>query len=194
MFRSGPPRRIQPSLQPKPVPPILPTPPPKSPPPTLHPWRTYVAWFASAIALLVLSLLSFILIFQGSFYSNNDDEIRSPQALQAEYARWSSSLRDLARLSSESLNSPTAPVLPIPLSPDKATLGPWQRWRYLPPEGLARSVLIRRIPQQIELISIQPRRLKVEDEGVSVDYAITLRTKEDILIAPVVSAPTATHG
>ena len=192
MFRSGPPRRIQPAIQPKPVPPILPTSPPQSLPPTLHPWRTYVAWFASAIALLTLSLLSFILIFQSSFYSKNDDEIRSPQALQAEYARWSTSLRELARLSTESPNSPTTPVLPIPLSLDNTTLGPWQRWRHLPPEGLARSVLIRRIPQQIELVSLQPRRLKVEEEGVSVDYAITLRAKEDILIAPVVS--TAKNG
>ena len=194
MFRSGPPRRIQPTPQPKPVPPILPTPPPQSLPPTLHPWRTYVAWFASAIVVLTLFLLTFILIFQSSFYSKNDDEIRSPQALQAEYARWSTSLRELARLCSESPNSPSTPVLPMPLSLDKATLGPWQRWRYLPPEGLARSVLIRRIPQQIELVSFQPRRLRVEDEGVSVDYAITLRAKEDILIAPVVSAPTAKHG
>jgi len=189
MFRSGPPRRIQPSFQPKPVPPILPTPPPQSPPPTLRPWRTYVAWFASAIALLTLSLLSFILIFQSSFYSKNDDEIRSPQALQAEYARWSTSLRELARLCSESPNSPTTPVLPMPLSLDKATLGPWQRWRHLPPDGLARSTLARRTPQQIELLGIEPRRLRIEEDGVSIDYAITLRTKEDILLAPVVPAP-----
>ena len=116
MFRSGPPRRIQPFLEPKPVPPILPTPPPQSPPPTLHPWRTYVAWLASAIVVLTLFLLTFILIFQSSFYSKNDDEIRSPQALQAEYARWSTSLRELARLSSEShspttIHSPNSPPM-----------------------------------------------------------------------------------
>lgn len=142
----------------------------------------------AAIFLLSLSILSFILIFQNSFYSKNDDEIRSPQVLQAEYARWSSSLRDLTRLAADS-TQPAIPILPPPLSLDEATLGPWQRWRHLPPEGLARSVLARRIPPQIELVTVEPRRLRIEDQDVSIDYAITLRTKEDILLTPVVSAP-----
>ena len=188
MFRSGPPRRIQPSLQPSPSP----IPPPsiqqKATPPLLRPWRTWVTWAAVSALILTLSTLTFALLFQGSFYSKNDDETRSPQILQAEYARWSSSLRDLSRLAPDS-NQPALSILPPAVSLDKSTLGPWQRWRHLPPEGLARSALARRTPQQIELLGIEPRRLRIEEDGVSIDYAITLRTKEDILLAPVVPAP-----
>ena len=191
MFRSGPPRRIQPSLQPVAPPPTKnPAPPPPPPsPPVLQPWRTRVVWAGVVVLLLGLSILSFALIFQGSFFSRNDDEIRSPKILQADYSRWSASLRDLIRLSSSP--TPTAlPILPLAPAPDPASLRPWLRWRYLPPEGLARSVLARRLPQQIQLLTLQPRRLRLEEDHVSIDYAITLRAKEDILLAPVISAPT----
>ena len=147
-----------------------------------------MTWAAVAVLILTLTALTFALLFQGSFYSKNDDETRSPQILQADYARWSSSLRDLARLAPDS-NQPALSILPPAVSLDKSTLGPWQRWRHLPPEGLARSALARRTPQQIELLGIEPRRLRIEEDGVSIDYAITLRTKEDILLAPVVPAP-----
>jgi len=188
MFRSGPPRRIQPSPQPVPTPPILPKPQKQTTPTLPQSWRTWVAWGVAGIFLLSLSIFSFILIFENSFYSKNDDEIRSPQALQAEYARWSSSLRDLSRLAADS-TQPAIPILPPPLSIDEATVGPWQRWRHLPPEGLARSVLARRIPSQIELVTVEPRRLRIDDQDVSIDYAITLRAKEDVLLAPVISSP-----
>ena len=147
-----------------------------------------MTWAAVAVLILTLTALTFALLFQGSFYSKNDDETRSPQILQADYARWSSSLRDLSRLAPDS-NQPTLSILPPAVSLDKSTFGPWQRWRHLPPEGLARSALARRTPQQIELLGIEPRRLRIEEDGVSIDYAITLRTKEDILLAPVVPAP-----
>lgn len=147
-----------------------------------------MTWAAVAVLILTLTALTFALLFQGSFYSKNDDETRSPQILQADYARWSSLLRDLARLAPDS-NQPALSILPPAGSLDKSTLGPWQRWRHLPPEGLARSALARRTPQQIELLGIEPRRLRIEEDGVSIDYAITLRTKEDILLAPVVPAP-----
>lgn len=188
MFRSGPPRRIQPSLQPSPSPIPPPATQPKASPPLLRPWRPWVTWAAVAVLILTLTALTFALLFQGSFYSKNDDETRSPQILQADYARWSSLLRDLARLAPDS-NQPALSILPPAVSLDKSTLGPWQRWRHLPPEGLARSALARRTPQQIELLGIEPRRLRIEEDGVSIDYAITLRTKEDILLAPVVPAP-----
>ena len=188
MFRSGPPRRIQPSLQPSPSPIPPPATQPKASPPLLHSWRPWVTWAAVAVLILTLTALTFALLFQGSFYSKNDDETRSPQILQADYARWSSLLRDLARLAPDS-NQPALSILPPAVSLDKSTLGPWQRWRHLPPEGLARSALARRTPQQIELLGIEPRRLRIEEDGVSIDYAITLRTKEDILLAPVVPAP-----
>ncbi len=188
MFRSGPPRRIQPSLQPSPSPIPPPATQPKASPPLLRSWRPWVTWAAVAVLILTLTALTFALLFQGSFYSKNDDETRSPQILQADYARWSSSLRDLSRLAPDS-NQPALSILPPAVSLDKSTLGPWQRWRHLPPEGLARSALARRTPQQIELLGIEPRRLRIEEDGVSIDYAITLRTKEDILLAPVVPAP-----
>jgi len=188
MFRSGPPRRIQPSLQPSPSPIPPPAPQPKASPPLLRSWRTWVTWAAVAVLILTLTTLTFALLFQGSFYSKNDDETRSPQILQADYARWSSSLRDLSRLTPDS-TQPALSILSPAVSLDKSTLGPWQRWRHLPPEGLARSALARRTPQQIELLGIEPRRLRIEEDGVSIDYAITLRTKEDILLAPVVPAP-----
>lgn len=188
MFRSGPPRRIQPSLQPSPSPIPPPATQPKASPPLLRSWRSWVTWAAAAVLILTLTALTFALLFQGSFYSKNDDETRSPQILQADYARWSSSLRDLSRLAPDS-NQPALSILPPAVSLDKSTLGPWQRWRHLPPEGLARSALARRTPQQIELLGIEPRRLRMEEDGVSIDYAITLRTKEDILLAPVVPAP-----
>ena len=188
MFRSGPPRRIQPSLQPSPSPIPPPATQPKASPPLLRSWRPWVTWAAVTVLILTLTALTFALLFQGSFYSKNDDETRSPQILQADYARWSSLLRDLARLAPDS-NQPALSILPPAVSLDKSTLGPWQRWRHLPPEGLARSALARRTPQQIELLGIEPRRLRIEEDGVSIDYAITLRTKEDILLAPVVPAP-----
>ena len=188
MFRSGPPRRIQPSLQPSPSPIPPPATQPKASPPLLRSWRSWATWAAVAVLILTLTALTFALLFQGSFYSKNDDETRSPQILQADYARWSSLLRDLARLAPDS-NQPALSILPPAVSLDKSTLGPWQRWRHLPPEGLARSALARRTPQQIELLGIEPRRLRIEEDGVSIDYAITLRTKEDILLAPVVPAP-----
>jgi hypothetical protein len=188
MFRSGPPRRIQPSLHPSPSPIPPPATQPKASPPLLRSLRSWVTWAAVAVLILTLTALTFALLFQGSFYSKNDDETRSPQILQADYARWSSSLRDLARLAPDS-NQPALSILPPAVSLDKSTLGPWQRWRHLPPEGLARSALARRTPQQIELLGIEPRRLRIEEDGVSIDYAITLRTKEDILLAPVVPAP-----
>ena len=188
MFRSGPPRRIQPSLQPSPSPIPPPATQPKASPPLLRSWRSWVTWAAVAVLILTLTALTFALLFQGSFYSKNDDETRSPQILQADYARWSSSLRDLSRLAPDS-NQPALSILPPAVSLDKSTLGPWQRWRHLPPEGLARSALARRTPQQIDLLGIEPRRLRIEEDGVSIDYAITLRTKEDILLAPVVPAP-----
>ena len=188
MFRSGPPRRIQPSLQPSPSPIPPPATQPKASPPLLRSWRPWVTWAAVAVLILTLTALTFALLFQGSFYSKNDDETRSPQILQADYARWSSSLRDLSRLAPDS-NQPALSILPPAVSLDQSTLGPWQRWRHLPPEGLARSALARRTPQQIELLGIEPRRLRIEEDGVSIDYAITLRTKEDILLAPVVPAP-----
>ena len=188
MFRSGPPRRIQPSLQPSPSPIPPPATQPKASPPLLRSWRPWATWAAVAVLILTLTALTFALLFQGSFYSKNDDETRSPQILQADYARWSSSLRDLSRLAPDS-NQPALSILPPAVSLDKSTLGPWQRWRHLPPEGLARSALARRTPQQIELLGIEPRRLRIEEDGVSIDYAITLRTKEDILLAPVVPAP-----
>ena len=188
MFRSGPPRRIQPSLQPSPSPIPPPATQPKASPPLLRSWRPWVTWAAVAVLILTLTAITFALLFQGSFYSKNDDETRSPQILQADYARWSSLLRDLARLAPDS-NQPALSILPPAVSLDKSTLGPWQRWRHLPPEGLARSALARRTPQQIELLGIEPRRLRIEEDGVSIDYAITLRTKEDILLAPVVPAP-----
>ena len=188
MFRSGPPRRIQPSLQPFPSPIPPPATQPKASPPLLRSWRSWVTWAAVAVLILTLTALTFALLFQGSFYSKNDDETRSPQILQADYARWSSLLRDLARLAPDS-NQPALSILPPAVSLDKSTLGPWQRWRHLPPEGLARSALARRTPQQIDLLGIEPRRLRIEEDGVSIDYAITLRTKEDILLAPVVPAP-----
>jgi len=192
MFRSGPPRRIQPSLQPAPTPPILPKPQKQFPPPLPQAWKLGVVWGGASIFLFSLSILSFILIFQNSFYSKNDDEIRSSQVLQADYARWSSSLRGLTQATSENNLAPTS-VLPPPIPPDESTLGWWNRWQNLPPEGLARAVLSRRLPPQIELTQVTPRRLIISEDGVSVDYSITLRAKEDILLTPVIPVGIPKH-
>jgi hypothetical protein len=135
--------------------------------------------------LLVAGGLIFFSLFRGSFYSKNDDEVRTAQILQADYARWSSSLRGLTQASSENNLTPVS-VLPKPIPPDESTLDWWNRWQNLPPEGLARSVLGRRLPPQVELTQVTPRRLIISEDGVSVDYAITLRAKEDILLAPVI--------
>ena len=134
---------------------------------------------------LMLGLLTLLFFFRGSSYSKNDDEIRTPQALQADYALWSASLREFSKLANAQ-NSPAFPILPPPWAKDDATLGLWNRWRHLPPEGLARTVLLRRLPQQVELLGLSPRRLIVTEDGVSVGYAISLRAKEDILLVPVI--------
>jgi len=185
MFRSGPPRRIQP-------PPKLPPPAPENPAqpeklnsPTADVWRTRVGWMAGTTLLFVVVGLIFFLLFRGSFYSKNDDEVRSAPILQADYARWSSSLRELTQAFSESNHVPNS-ILPQPIPTDESTLGWWNRWQNLPPEGLARSVLSRRLPPQIELTQVTPRRLIISEDGVSVDYSISLRAKEDILLAPVI--------
>ena len=181
MFRSGPPRRIQPSLQKSEEPP----PPPLKQPFTLPRWLPF-AGLAGAAGLLGLALLFGIYAFlRGPSFSKNDDELRTPQVLQADYARWSSSLRQITQAALDS-SAPAIPVLPPAVPADSATLGWWERWRNLPPEGLARSVLARRLPPQIELTGLKPLRMLKNEEGVSVDYQIRLKAKEDILLAPVV--------
>ena len=193
MFRSGPPRRIQPSLQKSEEPP----PSPKKKPMALPAWLPS-AGLAGAAVLLGLTLLSgLIILLRGPSYSKNDDELRTPQVLQADYARWSSALRQTSQAALDS-SAPALPVLPPAVAADPATLGWWNRWRNLPPEGLAKSVLARRLPPQIELTGLKPLRMLQNEDGVSVDYQIRIRAKEDILLAPVVpvSVPpglSATH-
>ena len=193
MFRSGPPRRIQPSLQKSEEPP----PSPKKKPVALPAWLPS-AGLAGAAVLLGLTLLSgLIILLRGPSYSKNDDELRTPQVLQADYARWSSALRQTSQAALDS-SAPALPVLPPAVAADPATLGWWNRWRNLPPEGLAKSVLARRLPPQIELTGLKPLRMLQNEDGVSVDYQIRIRAKEDILLAPVVpvSVPpglSATH-
>jgi hypothetical protein len=156
------------------------------------------AGLAGAAVLLGLTLLSgLIILLRGPSYSKNDDELRTPQVLQADYARWSSALRQTSQAALDS-SAPALPVLPPAVAADPATLGWWNRWRNLPPEGLAKSVLARRLPPQIELTGLKPLRMLQNEDGVSVDYQIRIRAKEDILLAPVVpvSVPpglSATH-
>lgn len=181
MFRSGPPRRIQPSLQKSEEPPPLQKKTEFSPPPWLP-----VAGLAGAAALLGLGLLTALyFLLRGPSFSKNDDELRTPQVLQADYARWSSSLRQISQLAANS-SAPAIPVLPAAVPPDPSTLGWWNRWRNLPPEGLAKSVLSRRLPPQFELSELKPLRMLQNEDGISVDYEIRLKAKEDILLAPVV--------
>ena len=181
MFRSGPPKRIQPSLSAKPLPAEEQTP---LPPHTKN-WHLPVALAALSLAGLIASGLALLYFLTGPSYSKNDDEIRTPQILQADYALWSASLRELTQVAISPGELALSLLSPAP-SQDLASLGFWNRWRHLPPEGLARAVLLRRLPQQVEITQITPRRLTVLDEGVAVDYAISLRAKEDILLVPVV--------
>ena len=182
MFRSGPPRRIQPSLQKSEEPP---PPPPVKKPFSLPSWLP-LAGLTGAALLLGLGLVTSLYFFlRGPSFSKNDDELRTPQVLQADYARWSSSLRQITQAAMDS-SAPAIPVLPSAVAADAAALGWWNRWRNLPPEGLARAVLARRLPPQIELTGLKPLRLLQNEDGVSVDYEIRLKAKEDILLAPVV--------
>ena len=184
MFRSGPLRRIQPSLK---LPAVQPhgdtdkTAGPLNP----SPWKLPVAFTALGMTCLLPMLLGLFFYLRGSSYSKNDDEIRAPQTLQADYALWSASLRELSK-GVGLPNNPAPTLLPPALAKDDSTLGLWNRWQNLPPEGLARTVLLRRLPQQVELLGLSPRRLIVSEDGVSVDYAISLRAKEDILLVPVI--------
>ena len=184
MFRSGPPRRIQPSLHPSPKQPAENTPKDSPPVRTSH-WKSFVGFAALGLGCLVVGAFAFFFFLGGSSYSKNDDEIRTPQALQADYALWSSSLRELSKLAG-SQNTPSLSLLPPAIPKDDSTLGIFNRWQNLPPEGLARTVLARRLPQQVELMRITPHRLIVSEDGVTVDYAISLRAKEDILLVPVI--------
>jgi len=192
MFRSGPPRRIQPLPQPSRPAPENPAQREKPNSPTADVWRTRVGWMVGTTLLFIVGGLIFFFLFRGSFYSKNDDEVHTPQILQADYARWSSSLRELTQASSESSPTPIS-VLPQTIPTDESTLGWWNRWQNLPPEGLARSVLARRLPPQVELTQVTPRRLIISEDGVSVDYAITLRAKEDILLTPVIPVGIPKH-
>ena len=181
MFRSGPPRRLQPSLQkgeePAPLPPQPPLPTP--------PWLPLAAWTMAAVLTGLALLTGLYLVLRGPSYSKNDDELRTPQMLQADYARWSSGLRQMTQAALDA-NAPSVPVLAPAVPADPSTLGWWKRWRSLPPEGLAKTVLLRRLPPQIELTGLTPRRMLQEEDGVSVDYEIRLKAKEDIVLAPVV--------
>jgi len=139
-----------------------------------------------AAVLTGLALLTGLyLVLRGPSYSKNDDELRTPQMLQADYARWSSGLRQMTQAALDA-NAPSVPVLAPAVPADPSTLGWWKRWRSLPPEGLAKTVLLRRLPPQIELTGLTPRRMLQEEDGVSVDYEIRLKAKEDIVLAPVV--------
>ena len=181
MFKSGPPRRIQPSLQKSEEPPPL----PKKARAALPPWLP-LAGVAGAATLLGLALVTGLyFLLRGSSYSKNDDELRTPQILQADYARWSSGLRQITQAALDG-NAPAVPVLAPAVPTDPSTLGWWERWRNLPPEGLAKTVLARRLPPQIELTGLTPRRMLQEEDAVSVDYEIRLKAREDIVLAPVV--------
>ena len=139
-----------------------------------------------AAVLTGLALLTGLyLVLRGPSYSKNDDELRTPQMLQADYARWSSGLRQMTQAALDA-NAPSVPVLAPAVPADPSTLGWWKRWRSLPPEGLAKTVLLRRLPPQIELTGLTPLRMLQEEDGVSVDYEIRLKAKEDIVLAPVV--------
>ncbi|NDC80547.1 MAG: hypothetical protein EB090_04660 [Verrucomicrobia bacterium] len=180
MFRSGPPRRIQPS-----IPPAnregekVPSPLPKKP------WEKPVFLLGLGTASLLIAGSILLYLYTGSSFSKNDDEVRTPQVLQADYALWSASLRNLSK-NAANQNAPAFPLLPPPAERKDSTLGLWNRWKNLPPEGLARAVLLRRLPQQVELTAIAPRCLTVTEDGVTVDYTVSLRAKEDILLVPVV--------
>ncbi len=186
MFRSGPPRRIQPSLQKSEEPPPL----PKKETKALPPWLPLAGLSGAAVLLGLTLLTGLYLLLRGPSFSKNDDELRTPQVLQADYTRWSSSLRQISQAAQDS-SAPALPILPPAGAADPATLGWWNRWRNLPPEGLARSVLARRLPPQIELTAIQPLRLIQNEESVSVDYQIRIKAKEDILLSPVVPVSVA---
>lgn len=186
MFRSGPPRRIQPSLQKSEEPPPL----PKKETKALPPWLPLAGLTGTAVLLGLALLTGLYLLLRGPSFSKNDDELRTPQVLQADYARWSSALRQISQVATDS-SAPALPILPPAVAADPATLGWWNRWRNLPPEGLAKSVLARRLPPQIELTGLKPLRMLRNEDGVSVDYQIRLRTKEDILLAPVVPVSVA---
>ena len=186
MFRSGPPRRIQPSLQKSEEPPPL----PKKETKALPPWLPLAGLTGTAVLLGLALLTGLYLLLRGPSFSKNDDELRTPQVLQSDYARWSSALRQISQVATDS-SAPALPILPPAVAADPATLGWWNRWRNLPPEGLAKSVLARRLPPQIELTGLKPLRMLRNEDGVSVDYQIRLRTKEDILLAPVVPVSVA---
>ena len=192
MFRSGPPRRIQPLPLPPPPVPENPVHREKLKSPAADVWRNRVGWMVGTALVSVVGGLIFFFLFRGSFYSKNDDEVHTAQILQADYARWSSSLRALTQAYSESSSAPIF-VLPPPIPTDESSLGWWNRWQNLPPEGLARSVLARRLPPQVELTQVTPRRLIISEDGVSVDYAITLKAKEDILLTPVIPVGIPKH-
>ena len=184
MFRSVPPRRIQPSLD---SPSSQPAEQAKNNSPEIQrpSWKFLVGLTALAVGCLLAGALALFFFLSGSSYSRTDDEIRTPQALQADYALWSSSLRELSKLVSQN-HSPALPILPPAIPKDDSTLGLWNRWQNLPPDGLARAVLSRRLPQQVELVGLTPHRLITSEDGVTVDYAISLRAKEDILLVPVI--------
>ncbi|NCY21223.1 hypothetical protein EBX31_04605, partial [bacterium] len=184
MFRSVPPRRIQPSLRPSAEQP--PEPAKEESHKIQGPsWKLLVGFTALAVGCLLTVVAVLYFFIGGSSYSKDDDEIRTPQALQADYARWSSDLRELSKLTSQN-HSPSLPILSAAIPKDDSTLGLWNRWKNLPPEGLARTVLTRRLPQPVELVGITPHRLIPSEDGVMVDYAISLRAKEDILLVPVI--------
>lgn len=182
MFRSGPPRRIhQPSLQKSEEPPQI----PHKSKPALPPWLPFVGLGLAAVFLGLALLTGVSFFLRGPAFSKNDDELRTPLVLQDDYARWSSSLRKISQISLDS-SAPAIPILPPAIQPDPSTQKWWSRWRSLPPEGLAKSVLARRFPPQFELTLLKPLRLLRHEDTVSVDYEIHLKAREDILLAPVV--------
>ena len=183
MFRSGPPRRIQPSPQKS----EEPAPVHKKEPVRLPSWLPLAGLGTAALLLGFLLLTGLYLLLRGPSYSKNDDEVRTPQVLQADYARWSAGLRQISQ-AALTANTPAMPILSPAVAADPSTLGWWNRWQNLPPEGLAKTVLTRRLPPQIELVGLTPQRMLQNEEGVSVDYEIRLKAKEDIILAPVVPA------
>lgn len=153
------------------------------------------------VPIVVLLVIVGLLFLSGAGYfvyrsakapsSTADDEIKNDQKFNTSYRQWHEGMIALlgqaqnpsAKLQDPKTMSPTNQV-----SPSK--IGVWDRFANLPDTSAALAAMNRRLPSQLKCTHINPVSFQKKPDGVSVQYMVTLESKEALYLVPVVFGQT----